>query len=68
MKVGISCFETPWLSIDDGELLTQKECPLLFGQRLGDGGCDLGTDFDDVELLYRNIGDVLKTQRRRIDG
>ena len=62
MEVCISWIETLQLGIDGGELLTQKESLLLFGERLVDGGSDLGTDFDDGELLCQNVCDVLKTQ------
>jgi len=45
MQVGISQIKTLYLSIDGGELLTQKECLLLFlllfGERIINGGSDL---------------------------
>ena len=62
MEIGISRLETLQLGIDGGELLTQEESLLLFGERLVDGGSDLGADFDNGELLGQNICDMLKTQ------
>ena len=39
--VGISWLRSLQFGIDGGELLTQKECLLLFGQRLVDGSSNI---------------------------
>jgi hypothetical protein len=62
MEVSISWIETLQLGVDGGELLTQEECLLLCEEILINGGSDLGADFDNGELLYQNIRDVLKMQ------
>ena len=49
-------------SFDGGDLLVRKECLLLLGERLVDGGGDLGVDFDDGELPRQDIGGMLKAQ------